>query len=260
MTDPQMNPQPAPQPAQPMPSGQPQPMQRKPLTVCGVIAVVLGILGFLLSFIPIVNNFAAVLGAIGAVLGIIAVVGTLRGKKRGKSLSIVATVLCALAVVITLVMQSAASKAVDNSIKQSKGVDTSQQSAAKSAGEQDTEGDIEGAHVKIVSAVKSVNDYEGNPTVLVTYEWTNTTSKNNSFAVLAHPQVFQNGKALDTAIYMDSPEGYDAGSYMAEVQPKANATVTLGYVLSDESPVTVDVTALISTDNTTKVVHTFDLQ
>lgn len=72
--------------------------------------------------------------------------------------------------------------------------------------------------------------------------------------------VFQNGKALDIAIYMDSPEGYDVGSYTAEMQPKANATVTLGYVLSDESPVTVDVTALISTDNTTKVVRTFDLQ
>ena len=205
------------------------------------------------------NNFAAVLGAIGAVLGIVAMVGTLRGRKRGKALSIVATVLCVLAVVITLVMQSATSKAIDDSVKQSKGVDTSQQSEAKSAGEQDTEGDIEGAHVKIVSAVKSANDYNGKPTVLVTYEWTNTTAKNNSFAVLAHPQAFQNGKALETAIYMDSPEGYDSGSYLAEVQPKANATVTLGYVLSDESPVTVDVTALISTDSTTKVIHTFNL-
>ncbi len=43
--------------------------------------------------------------------------GTFRGKKRGKVLSIVAAVLSVLAIVITLAMQSAASKAIDDSIK-----------------------------------------------------------------------------------------------------------------------------------------------
>lgn len=182
-----------------------------------------------------------------------------------------------LAIVITLAMQSAASKAIDDSIKESKGIDTSQASSSKSAGkssdaskskaseqkaqgEQDLEGDIEGAHVKIVSAVKSVNDYNGKPTALVTYEWTNNTSKNNSFATLAHPNVFQNGTELETAIYFDQPEGYDANSYLAQVQPGATATVTLGYVLQDDSPITVDVTAFLSTDQDTKVTHTFTLQ
>ena len=114
--------------------------------------------------------------------------------------------------------------------------------------------------MKIVSAVKSVNDYNGKPTALVTYEWTNNTSKNNSFAALAHPNVFQNGTELETAIYFDQPEGYDANSYLAQVQPGATATVTLGYVLQDDSPITVDVTAFLSTDQDTKVTHTFTLQ
>ncbi len=30
---------------------------------------------------------------------------------------------------------------------------------------------------------------------MVTYEWKNNSGKNNSFAALAHPQVFQNGQA-----------------------------------------------------------------
>lgn len=252
-------------------------LSRRNRNICGIAAVVFGALGLVLSFIPIVNNIAAILGFIGVILAIIAIVGTFRGKKRGKVLSIVAAVLSVLAIVITLAMQSAASKAIDDSIKESKGIDTSQSSSSKSAGkssdaskskaseqkaqgEQDLEGDIEGAHVKIVSAVKSVNDYNGKPTALVTYEWTNNTSKNNSFATLAHPNVFQNGTELETAVYFDQPEGYDANSYLAQAQPGTAATVTLGYVLQDDSPITVDVTAFLSTDQDTKVTHTFTLQ
>lgn len=274
-------PQPVPSSPQQYQPQQPQPQPPQPqhlhTTICGIAAVVFGALGLVLSFMPIVNNIAAILGFIGVILAIIAIVGTFRGKKRGKVLSIVAAVLSVLAIVITLAMQSAASKAIDDSIKESKGIDTSQSSSSKSAGkssdaskskaseqkaqgEQDLEGDIEGAHVKIVSAVKSVNDYNGKPTALVTYEWTNNTSKNNSFATLAHPNVFQNGTELETAVYFDQPEGYDANSYLAQAQPGTAATVTLGYVLQDDSPITVDVTAFLSTDQDTKVTHTFTLQ
>ena len=283
MSNHNITPQPVPsspqqyQPQQPQLQPQPPQPQHLHTTICGIAAVVFGALGLVLSFIPIVNNIAAILGFIGVILAIIAIVGTFRGKKRGKVLSIVAAVLSMLAIVITLAMQSAASKAIDDSIKESKGIDTSQSSSSKSAGkssdaskskaseqkaqgEQDLEGDIEGAHVKIVSAVKSVNDYNGKPTALVTYEWTNNTSKNNSFAAMAYPNVFQNGTELETAIYFDQPEGYDANSYLAQVQPGATATVTLGYVLQDDSPITVDVTAFLSTDQDTKVTHTFTLQ
>lgn len=36
--------------------------------------------------------------------------------------------------------------------------------------------------------------------------------------------------------------------------------MTLGYVLKDESTITVDVTDLFSIDDSRKVVHTFDLK
>ncbi len=39
------------------------------------------------------------------------------------------------------------------------------------------EGDLKTMHVKIVSAVRSNNDYNNQPTVLVTFEWTNNTDK-----------------------------------------------------------------------------------
>lgn len=257
----------------------------KGTTICGIVGVVFGALGLVLSFIPIVNNIAAILGAIGVVLAIIAMVGTFHGKKAGKILSIVAAVLSVLAIVITLAMQSAASKAIDEAINgsgtsQSKssdakksGDDSSNDGSAnndptnndstdttKASGEQDQEGDLKNLHVTIVSAAKSGNDYEDKPTVMVTYEWKNNSGKNNSFAALAHPQVFQNGQALDTAVYLDQPTGYDMNSYTAEIQPGATGKVTLGYVLKDESTITVDVTDLFSIDDSRKVVHTFDLK
>ena len=246
------------QPIQPQPPLQPVYQEEKGLTVCGIVGVVFGALGFVLSFIPIINNIAAIFGFIGVILAIVALVGTFRGKKRGKALAIVAAVLSVLAIVITLAMQSAASKAIDEAT----GVSSSQSSAKGSAknqpkGDQDMEGDLETMHVKIVSAVRSNNDYNNQPTVLVTFEWTNNTDKNNSFAVLASPQVFQNGQALDTAIYSENPAGYDSNSDFAEVQPGATGTVTIGYTLKDDSEVTVDVTDLFDLNDSAKVVHKF---
>ena len=46
----------------------------KGTTICGIVGVVFGALGLVLSFIPIVNNIAAILGAIGVVLAIIGLI------------------------------------------------------------------------------------------------------------------------------------------------------------------------------------------
>lgn len=245
-------------------------------TVCGILGVVFGALALLLSFIPIINNFAAILGFIGVILAVIAIIGTFRGKKHGKALSVVAAVLSVLSIVITLAMQQATVDAIDeavngNAISQQDAdantdenadtnADAQNDAAASDAASnvQDMEGDLENTHVAIVSAVRSDNDYEGNPTVLVTYTWTNNSDRNTSFASVLDDSAFQNGQQLDMAVYMSNPAGYDVNSYIAELQPGATGTVTVGYVLKDDSPVDVEVTALISFDDT-KVSHTFNL-
>ena len=93
----------------------------------------------------------------------------------------------------------------------------------------------------------------------MTYEWTNNTSKNNSFATLAHPNVFQNGTELETAVYFDQPEGYDANSYLAQTQPGTAATVTLGYAARRFADYGGCHCVPIN-DQDTKVTHTFTLQ
>ena len=239
--------------------------------MCGIIGLVFGAIGFVLSFIPIVNNVAPFFGGIGVILAVIGIVSTFRGRKRGKVLSIIAAVLSILAIVITLVLQAAASKALDDlagaastttsssnasdAAKSTK--DSSEQ--ASSAGVQDGEGDLASAHVTIVSAVNSDKDFNGASTVLVTYQWKNNTDSNNSFLVLVNPQVFQHGQALDTATYTGNPAGYDVNSSLAEVQPGAAGTATIGYVLKDDSAVSVEVTDLFSLDDKQKVSHTYQL-
>lgn len=262
----------APQGQPVQPPQQPMPQQPKGTSVCGILGVIFGAIGLVLSFIPIINNAAFFFGLIGVILAIVAIVGTFRGKRNGKVLAIVGAVLSVLSIVITLSMQASFSKAIDEATGTASSSTSTSSSTSASAdsdgsagddaqdGVQDQEGDLEDAHVKIVSAVKSVDDYEGQPTVLVTYEWTNKTDKNTSFMVATSDKVFQNGQQLDTAMYgMDAPEGYDSGSSMKDLQPGATGTVTQAYVLKDDSPVTVEVTDLFSMDDKAKVAHTFDL-
>lgn len=76
-----------------------------------------------------------------------------------------------------------------------------------------------------------------------------------------HTEVFQNGKSLNNAIYMDNPEGYDPNSVMTTLQPGATNTVTQGYVLEDETnPVTVEVKGTIDFSSGDEVKKEFALQ
>lgn len=243
------------------------------MTACGIIGLVLGVIALILSFIPIINNIAFFLGAIGLILAVVGLVGTFRGRKGGKAVAVVAAALSALSLVVTLAMQAAAGRAIDEAFDDA----TTQQSAgdapaddgadagdageaAAPGGAQDMEGDLTDAHVRIVSAVRGGNDYNGQPTVLVTYEWTNTGADNISFMVVADAAAFQNGRELDVAVYTENPEGYDPNSTINELQPGATGTATMGYVLADDSPVSVEVSDLFSFNaDAPKITHTFEI-
>ena len=75
----------------------------------GTAALVLGIVGVCLSFIPIINNAAFALGALAVVFGIITLI-----KKAAVGKCVAALILGVLAIVITIVMQSSVSKAIDD--------------------------------------------------------------------------------------------------------------------------------------------------
>lgn len=73
--------------------------------------LVVGIVGICLSFIPVVNNAAFVLGVLAVAFSIVAFI-----KKVSIGKSVAAVVLGVLAIVITIVMQNAFVKAVDDAV------------------------------------------------------------------------------------------------------------------------------------------------
>lgn len=261
------NPVPPIQPQQPAVQAAPQ---QKPFSALAITALVFAVIAALLSWVPIVNNIAFFIAIIGLVFAGFAMHATRKaGPRRGKALAVAALVVSLVAGGLVLGTQTLYGKAIDAATGSSETTATSKPKRSKAKTEkkttpavQDMEGDVDGAnyHVRLDSLTKTVNDYEGKPTVMLAYELTNNKTENsNMFDV--NVTVFQNGHQLDTAIYSDqTPEGYDAGSSMSTLQPGATGTITLGYVLEDETnPVTVEVTGTIDASGQ-KVTHEFTLQ
>lgn len=263
----------APQAPVPPQSGAPQAAhtsQQKPFSALAITALVFAIIAALLSWVPIVNNIAFFIAIIGLVFAGFAMHVTRKaGPRRGKALAVAALVVLLVAGGLVLGTQTLYGKAIDTMISSSETTTTSKPKKSKAKTEkkaapavQDMEGDVDGAnyHVKLDSLTKTVNDYEGKPTVMLTYEMTNNKSENSNPMDL-NVQVFQNGHQLDTAIYSDqAPEGYDVDSESRALQPSATGTITLGYVLEDEtSPVTVEASGTFDMSGQ-KVTHEFALQ
>ena len=102
-------------------------MENKEKKALPIIALIIGILALVLSWVPIVNNFAAVLAVVAIILGVIAIIVN---RKNKKTLSIVGTVISVLAIVIVLATQAMYSSAIDGA---SKAVSTSMSSSQKEA-------------------------------------------------------------------------------------------------------------------------------
>lgn len=240
----------------------------KSMTALGITGLVLSSIAVLTSWVPIVNNFAAILGTIALPFAIAGIVATRRkGKRTGRGIAIAATILAILSIVFTLATQGMYSKAIDdtfgttNSSTQSSTKGKTQAKGSENTKSADKEGDIDSGnyHIKLVSVTKSSNDYEGKPTAILTYELTNKKNENSNFMDV-DIQAFQNGHELDTAIYMDQPEGYDAESSTQTIQPGASKTVTVGYVLEDEiSPVSIEASGTLDMSDA-KVTGEFSLQ
>ena len=74
----------------------------------GVAALVLGIIGIVLSFIPFINNIAFILGVLAIIFGIVCLC-----KKASKGFAIAGLVLGILACIITYQMQAATADALN---------------------------------------------------------------------------------------------------------------------------------------------------
>lgn len=107
-----------------------------------------------------------------------------------------------------------------------------------------------------IDSLAPATDYEGMPAVLVTYSWTNNSDEAISAAAALSLKAFQNGVQLETGIVASD---IDSEGYMAEVKPGAGTTFQMAYLIDDQSDVTVEVSELISFDDTPIAEQVFTL-
>lgn len=108
--------------------------------------------------------------------------------------------------------------------------------------------------IEIKDAFKTT-DYEGNPAIVVTYNWTNNSDETTSAMVTFLEKAFQDGIQLETAFLYDV-DGYDPDPYMADIRPGASLDVQQAFVLRSASPVEVEVNELFGFSE--PVTKTFD--
>lgn len=87
-------------------------------------------------------------------------------------------------------------------------------------------------------------DYEGNPTVILYFNYTNTSGETTNAGFSFLPKVFQNGVACEDAILFDSPEQVNAR--FTDIQNGYSIDVAFPYVLTDMSDITLELNEVIS--------------
>ncbi len=101
------------------------------------------------------------------------------------------------------------------------------------------------------------SDYEGNPCLIVYYDFTNNSDEVTSAQMAAYIQVFQNGIQCESAIFMDENEAIR--NYSTNVQPGVTINVGEAFKISDMSDVTIEASEAFSFD-TTKDTMVIQLQ
>lgn len=91
-----------------------------------------------------------------------------------------------------------------------------------------------------ISSLSTSSDYQGNPVLIVEYEYYNGEDDAKSFTFACQDKAFQNGIECSTAIGCND---IDSQLQLNDVQPKNSLTLKVGYVLYDTStPVNIVVT------------------
>lgn len=159
------------------------------------------------------------------------------------------------ALVVTLALAAAASPLAlvgCNGSDSGDGAPAAEQPAEEQA-EQPAEEQAPSKYAVTIDGSTVTTDYEGKPAIIVDYTFTNNSDDATSFAVACSQKAFQNGVQLANAVVMD-----DLGNgYLAEIKPGATTSARMAYSLTDESDVTVEVTELISFDDTILAEATF---
>jgi hypothetical protein len=126
-------------------------------------------------------------------------------------------------------------------------------SDAPSEKPEDTSTGVLGDYAVTIVSCESAEDIDGNPAIIVTYEWTNNSAEETSFMVSLSSEAIQNGTSCEPATVV--ADGFDAESYMRDIKPGETAVMQEAYVLVDaESPIDINVEELLTFEEDPPVV------
>lgn len=103
----------------------------------------------------------------------------------------------------------------------------------------------EESNIKMVSWELS-KDYSGAETLVIEYEWTNTSDKEANFMTTFSSKVYQNGIECEGAIMVD---GVDTQKQLNDIQPGVTYNITEAFVLQDKTTANLIVKTLFGSDN-----------
>lgn len=118
-------------------------------------------------------------------------------------------------------------------------------------------GVLDGCEVTI-GEMEFIEDYDGNPAVLIHFTFTNTSEENQSAMFTLNYTAYQNGIGLESTVVADDSV-HNSDDLMKEIQPGATIELTEAYLLSsDTAPVEFYVTDIMSI-NGTKLGKNFEV-
>jgi hypothetical protein len=223
-------------------------------SVLGIIALVVSAIGFIFACIPGALIVGWILLPIGFILSLVAMF--LAGAKwpaiTGLVLAVVGTIV-GFVVFFTIVANAANTAFSEAGRITDVGPDASVSDSATGPDEAATASDFS----VVIGESAQTEDYEGNPALVVTFTFTNNSDDDANFMFAVSPKAFQDGVELESAILLN--DDFDMENALKDVKPGVSLDVQWAYVLDGSSDVTVEVTELISFDDTVLATKTFSV-
>lgn len=223
-------------------------------SVLGIIALVVSAIGFIFACIPGALIVGWILLPIGFILSLVAMF--LAGAKwpaiTGLVLAVVGTIV-GFVVFFTIVANAANTAFSEAGRITDVGPDASVSDSATGPDEAATASDFS----VVIGESAQTEDYEGNPALVVTFTFTNNSDDDANFMFAVSPKAFQDGVELESAILLN--DDFDMENALKDVKPGVSLDVQWAYVLDGSSDVTVEVTELMSFDDTVLATKTFSV-
>ena len=116
-----------------------------------------------------------------------------------------------------------------------------------------------GNYIVEIKSYRLAEDYQGEPIVIVKYDFTNNDNDASAFYLSLSDHVYQNGIGLNECYFVDDSANYSSDNQTKEIKKGASIDVEVAYKLNDTtSDIEVEVSEWISFSSK-KVTKTFKI-